>query len=1156
MTNQEDESGFDCGCSHPDHVYEPEISTWICQSCGNVNEEISTDFVHLRVHTHMSLLKGICKTEDLIPLSKAMGYEYLAKTDYDLLCGAPSFIKDCEAAGIKPIVGTNFEVLLDGGSFRITVIAKNSNGYKQLVRLNTKAHVEPLSKSKVGLHGQDILTARDVIILVPQEVPYNEFDAALIYLKKALSPVYIEIYKHLLKGDFASQEAIYLENSQVLSKKHNLPLVATNAVHYTLQSHATAHLVALQINKYNLDMHGSDQHYFKSKDEMAALALPQEAYDNSVHIANSIEPYNVVNNSFIIPNFKDEGGRNLSIAESAALLREEAHAGLIRKNLHENQVYVDRLEVELTMMESKKFSSYFLIIKEIVDFMVSKRLPKAAGRGSAGGSLVCYLLGITELDPIRWDLPFERFINEGRKDLPDIDTDISQDGRPSVLAHIAEKYGVNSTAQIATFQTLGVLAALDNVGRILNIPFSENRAIRKLIPHAAQTIDDIPADAKRQIAEWDGWLDNAEVLIDLAKNIGFHAAGVVISNDPLEDISPILPSNTGILGIQYDMADCGVLGLLKLDMLGVKTLDIIQDAFDRAGVTTNMHDLPYDDEPSMDLVGTGEYVSLFQLDSPGYRKLAKQLKPANFHHVAALNALYRPGPLESGATASYVNRRHGRELVESWHPLMDEVLAPTYGAIIYQEGAMAMSRILAGFSGTDADKFRAGIGKKNADVVNAQLAKFRAGVLANPKVDLPANWQPQNGQPRTKEVWVDELIGRLTGYARYLWNSSHSASYGRITYITAYLEAHYPLHYYAALLDRNTDKKERAADIIKNIQRKGVQIVPPHANESNNTYTVGSDNVLYMGLSAIKGVGKAAQAIIEERAANGKFTSFVEFCQRMPSVNKKAKENLVKAGAFRWDVSITDRDKLDNLSIICDFAKKRNKSFDGSKVPPLVILTQCALRGNEFDDIKRQQHEREVLNSYITGHPAAVYQRLANFIEVQSHQVVTPSMVEECVVGDLLLLFGMVDYVKHAITKRGDPYISFGISDLYTTYRIMVWSPQCNALEGILTEGQMFAIECTVATDKFDPSVYALRVKQVIPLMNGIPVFGLLINDANKAVDIVKSFGGEPSKLRKFGEKHLLEMGSVLMSPASIERVADEHDNGFKIILNTGNEHV
>lgn len=1259
-------------CPNPSIYWSNDFDARICQNCGVIIadwKENETNFTHLKVRTHLSFLKAICKPEKLIEKVKQYNMTAIAKVEFGNMCGAPSFVKDCEDNGIKPILGVEFNVkIYKSVEYPVVFIALNRIGYSELVKLTTIAWCKRKTiKSDPFIIFSDIPQSNNFILLIK---PHNEFIDT--FYQSRMSNIFIDV-------DNIDQ----CENAKIISEQFGYPVVVTTNVLYLNEDDIESYRTALKIGNHNIT-YNSDLNYFKSVENIyTEFGEFNEWIENANKIAGSVQDYGLVNKEFIIPTFKDKHGE-WSIEDACYNLEDLSWTRLRELGLDTDQVYVDRLEYELNTIRNKKFSSYFLIINEIIEYMISTNKLKPFGRGSSVGSLVCYILNITSIDPIVHRVPFERFINQGRKDLPDVDTDITQEGRGDVLKHIADIHGSKKVAQIATYQTMALKAAIDNVGRTLQIPYAVNKELRKEIADDVTNIDDLNFKIKETMHNTDStWVTKSQSLCGVAKNLSYHAAGVVISNNDLDELVPLLPEHDGIYGIQYDMRDCEILGLLKLDMLGLKTLDVIQHTIE--GINLDIYNLPLDDQATFNLISSGNYVSIFQLDSTGYRKLCRQLEPMSFDHSMALNALYRPGPLESGVTDQYIKRRHGKEKPISWHPWLDDVLSDTYQTVLFQEQAMAMSRIIAGFTDVEADKFRKGIGKKIPEVVEACLKDFKKGAI---KMEGLA---PPPGFDGGLEVWIDDLTKKLEGYARYMWNRGHclhgeskiltcnrglipikdivvgeeiwsvrentgnlfrnrvinvinngirdtvkvsssdgrtiistpnhryftakhqyvnasdlrfgdflkmlnkgvshkdptihnnyvkstqlhdkcevwdltmeqdpnfiangfvvhnSAGYGLITYVTAYLEAHYPLEYFVSLLNTNINKPPKLAVLIRSILSKKVSIVPPNLNESGNNYSVGSDDKIYMGLGTIRSVGKSAQTIIDERNTNGRFMSFIEFCQRLPSINKTVKINLVKAGALSWDSMLCDRDKILNTDIISKFAKKRTKKFDGSKAAPLEIAMQCSILGNDFSEIERQENEKTVLSSYITGHPATVYQCLYPYLESGSAKVICPVVLRECDAGESILLIGMIDTLTKKMTKDygpnrpSRPYINLNVSDGESSINFNIWYPLCEDLQKILVVNQIAVFECVTRRDKFREDVMSVSVKNAIMLSYGLPIQGIFWHNGIDYKELLTKIGGIEDTTIAIGNRNYTSIRGVLtIKPDIIKDVVSGIDN-------------
>lgn len=1272
----------------------------------------TSSFVHLRVHTHLSLLKATCLPSDLIKIAKEFCMPALAKTEFGNMCGAPTFVRDCEREGIKPILGVEFSVNFGEVMYPVTFLALNRDGYKQLVKMTTTAWCERKAK-KVDPHilVSDIPSGtKDLIALVD------------IGMNPQLSEVALGIWG-MLETYIEVNKEEHIEMTMAFQQKWNLPIVVTGNVLYTNEEDRVAAGVGLKIGKHSdiLKLPDHVDNWFKPPIFYGTgFEFPQEWVKTTLQIANRVESYGLVNKGFIVPTYKDENKEYTDFTEVHRKLEIESWRGLYEKGKSADPKYQERLQYELDVMKEKDFSSYFLLINEIVLWMKKNKIMVPFGRGSSVGSLVCYALDITTMDPIEWGVPFERFINSGRIDLPDIDTDISQERRSEVLSHIADVHGHDRVAHIATYQTMALRAAIDNSGRAFQVPHIVNRDLRKIIPDDVVEWDKLDDSTKTEVeglmSFQSQWLDVAKALTGTAKNLGCHAAGVIISNEALGELVPLMPppEDDGLLGIQYDMHDCDVLGLLKLDMLGLRNIDIIQYTLDRIktrhNIDLDVYNLPSDDKATYDLISEANYVSIFQLDSTGYRRLCRQLSPENFYHLMALNALFRPGPLEGGMTDEFVKRRHGKKDIIGWHPWLDDVLSITYQVPIFQEQVMAIAKNIAGFNDVEADKYRKAIGKKDAVKFAAAQKQFKEGALKRPGLEVPVTFSG------SLEAWIDDLLEKLAGYARYGWNIGHSClkgdslvstcdrglvpikdikigeevwsiredtgdlfrnrvlnvvnngvrddilsigassrsitctsdhrlfttkhsyvyssklilgdslkmidegtsdgdfnsgmagiadrdhipvisggvvdsieskqscevwdltmeqnpnyiangfvvhncGYGWITYVTAYLETHYPQEYYASLLDAFRGNNKRLPTLLRSILGSGkCKIVPPNVNESFIDYEVGSDNNIYMGLAAVRNVGKAAPEIIAERVANGSFRSFIEFCQRLPKVNKTAKVNLVRSGAFSWDRMLCDRDKVDNIDVIQKIVKKRNKKFDGSKVSPYeVILGLEGVNGHDYTELEMSKNERESLNSFITGHPAAIYHRLSPYLERGNTRAVLPTQISnmECEIGESVLIVGMVDYIYRKMTRENPernqpsrPYLNISMSDSEGLIITNVWWPLCEDLQKIIIAGEIAMLECVVKPDKFRDDKVMLRVDNAINLANGLPVQGVFRLNGNDPTEVVTKIGGIVNNISTLGHRQYASIrGRITVQPHLLDEAINEFGRDIKFLV-------
>lgn len=1116
---------------------------------------MSRKFNHLHVHSSFSLLDGVSKREDLIQKAKQFGMDALAMTEHGNIFNAISFYKECTDASVKPIIGQEFYVAPDNHlnrtyskkseseqeaklgdltyyAYHLTVLAKNRDGYESLKKLSSMAWKngfykkpriddELLAENKNGL----IVLSGCLAGKIARLIVAGNKDKALDEINKQRSMFGEDFYLELMSHGI-SEDAVVNECLIDISKQYGIPLVLTGDSHFTEHGDEFSHEVALAIgtNKTIQDpdrfKFNGEGYWLKSGDEMeevaTAASIPMEALENTINISNRVDDYGFKLTSrkhkSIIPLFRDEHGEAYTNEVCHSLLEAKAWSGLVERGVGENEEYHKRLVVELELIKKKEFSSYFLIIADIVDFMRVKKMPIPVGRGSSLGSLLCYCLFITGLDPIQYTIPFSRFINEGRKDLPDIDTDISQERRKEVIEYIVNKYGKDRVAQIATFQSMAAKAAVDNVGRALGVPSTIRRSVGHLIGDTVKDDkikDIIESNSKvRAIMEQTPeWIRVTERLEGNHRNMGAHAAGIVISNDPIMNHLPLVKDSTeGYLTTQYDMKDISELGLLKLDMLGLKTLDVIYQTLGlikvRHNIELDFHKFPVNDAATYQTISNGKFVSMFQCDSSGMRSVAKQLQPEIFDHLIALNALYRPGPMlkvngELSIMEHYIERRHNREEVDLWHPAFETVFKGTYGLPLYQEQVMAISQIIGRFNDTEADEYRAAIGKKDK-------VKFQAVQDKLVKRGIENGHTPE---------WMADLTAKLAGSARYNWNKGHSLAYSYISYVTAYLETHFALEYYTTLLNVNLGDADQLKVLLSAILQKGIKLLPPHINHSGEYFHT-DGTVIYMGLYSVKQVGETTlPAIMDDRKKYGPYNGYIDFCIRMSPhgrVTKLHKENLAKAGAFSWDTSITDKEKVVNTELIQKIVKK----FEG-KVPPdevyKYVIDKIVLNQEEYSASEKLSLERSVLNFYISSHPVMQYQPLFNlFPDVN---FITPSQINEQMVGTKAIVLGVAEQRLMKQTKNGDPFMVLKLGDQLGNHQINIWSPLAQKAYAKTADDQVVLVCGTIREDKFRPGDNQLNVFSVVPVhsLGGLPITSFYSDDISVANRICTTLNAVPA---------------------------------------------
>ena len=1142
-------------------------------------------FVHLHTHTSFSLLDGISKRDDLIKKCKQNNMSALAVTDHGALYNHIGFYKSAVKAGIKPILGLEAYVAPDSMknreyatkknleigdinayAYHLILLAKNLEGYHNLTKLSTASWREGFyRKPRIDL---DILNQHREGLIVLSGCVGSMTSQAIIQGRNDLAEEYIDKFRFMFGEDFylelmqhdMPEDKIVSEALIGFGQKKGIGLVVTNDSHFTHKDDSMAHEVALCLNTHK-NMHDTDRwkfpgsgYWFKTAEEMAEVVVgagyPEECYLNSEVIANTVQDYGFKLGKHMIPLFRDRHGVQWESDRSHNKLYMACMDGMERLGLSGIKKYDDRLKMELDTIEAKNFSSYFLIIADIINFIRTLDTIPPFGRGSSVGSLVCYTLGITAMDPEEWSIPFYRFINPGRKDLPDIDTDISKKHRKAVIDYIVRTYGDDHVAQIVTFQSMLAKKAIDDAGSALGVPSTIRKMVSKQLGDDVGKEDSIEEllsdnrDAYQMMDQHPFWIDVAKKLEGVHRNTSIHAAGIVISNEPIDKYVPLMRDHEGYRVTQFDMLDVQDLGLLKLDMLGLRTIDTIHETTKfvkkNHGIAIDVFKIPMDDKKTYDLITDGSFVSVFQYDSSGFREMARRLKPDKFELLMALNALYRPGPMLPQKTLdakgkevdapsiadTFIECRWGRQDVATWHKSLDVIMEPTFGMPLYQEQISEMSKKLSNFDDMEADEYRAAIGKKDKVKFEAAQNKFIERGVSN---------------GHTKD-FMDGIAGKLAGFARYGWNRGHAAGYSRISYITAYLEAHYPIEYYTALLNTNIDKSENLTEILSGITQKGVEIKPPDVNVSGSEYSTDGKSI-YMGLYSVRQMGVEANlAILYDRERGGLFKGYIDFVQRvsklgpMPtahplfvehkqpiwerdkhgdipqdynlkSVPSSVIENLIKAGSFGWDDVMTDKDKMACLEKIQKLAKRKKKveNFEFTVIGETVDLRL----GKEYDKLERSAMEREALNFYVSGHPVSNYTKFLSILTADG-RIVTPSQVCNAKPKDAIVILGLLQKKEMKMTKNNKPYLQIKVQDQFGEITMRVWEPLAQQVWPMIQEGSICVVRGSAETDKFREGQMDVYVKSLYTVTGGLPVKGFKTDSQELVLSVCKHIGVIP----------------------------------------------
>ena len=958
------------------------------------------DFTHLHVHTQYSLLDGLSKDEDLATAAKAYGMDALAITDHGAMYGVIHFYNTIRAAGIKPIIG--MEAYYTSGSrtdksrdfktHHLLLLAKNLKGYHNLLKLTSIAHLEGFYykpridwETLVKYHDGLIATSSCAQGEIPQLIIKGELDKAEIRLKDYLDLFGDDYYLELQRHD-GLEKMLKPLNAELLalSRKFGIPLIATNDVHYVKEEDARAQdaLLAIQTrttlnDKNRFTMIDSPTYYLKSKEEMSDLFadLP-EAIENTAKIAGQLD-LTIPTGKMIYPKFPVPEGMT-----PESFLKQMVYEKVEARYPHPGKEIMERVDYELSVICSKGYASYFLITQDFINWAKSSGIRIGPGRGSAAGAIVSYILRITSIDPLAHGLQFERFMNPQRPSPPDIDVDIADVSRDRVIEYVTQKYGEDKVAQVITFGTMEARAAIRDIGRVLGLPYSDPDLLAKLIP-LGSSID----EALLSVGELQELYKNPKYkeLLDLAKRVegvarhsSTHAAAVIIADAPLTNYAPVQrDSKEGKITTQYDMysLDLNVkpdaIGLLKMDFLGLRNLTILQNAVKLIqslhGIRVDLSDLPLDDKKVFDMLSRGETTGIFQMESPGMRRLAKQLKPDVFGDIVALIALYRPGPM--ALIPEFVKGKLEPESIKYLHPDLKAILAETYGIAVYQEQVLKIANVMAGYSLGEADILRRAMGKKSIETMKKEHKKFISQAIKQGYTETLA-----------EKVWV--FIERFAGYG---FNKAHATSYAMISYQTAYLKAHYPVEYMTALMSAESGRDDKMALSLEECRDMGIKVLPPDINHSDADFHVEDDKAslnqraIRFGLGAIKNVGTAAiDNILLERVGGGQFQSFTDFIARVDTqkVNKKVLESLIKVGAFdAYGKRAVILDEIDRVRTKVGKSGAEKDSNQGGLFDTLIteevsIIDDWQSSKQEFGSRELMEMERELLGIYLREHPS------------------------------------------------------------------------------------------------------------------------------------------------------------------------------------------
>ncbi|MES2314841.1 MAG: DNA polymerase III subunit alpha [Patescibacteria group bacterium] len=1068
-------------------------------------------FSHLHTHSHYSLLSALPKVDELVDKAVEFGMPALALTDAGNLYGAIEFFKAAQKAGIKPIIGVDFfmairgrkdmQAGIDNRRTRLVLLAMNETGYRNLIHLVTLSHLEGfyykpridrelLEKYNEGLIAISPSFSGDIVQALKGRNQDKAKEIAEWYKKTfgGKTPEENRLYIEITRHPEMDGHEVNMTTLATFAKSQNIPVMAAHDVYYMVPDDRLARETLVRVNSHSdssdrMSENDEDDFSFISGERAEELFRDMpEALENTAKIVERCT-FEMELGKWVFPAFVVESGRTPDDE-----LKHLVYEGFPVRGLEQTPELVKRAEYELKVIRDKGYAPYFLVVADLLRFAKENGILSNI-RGSVSGSLVTYLSGITNINPIEYEIPFERFLNPDRPSAPDIDMDYADDRRDEMIGYVRRKYGAEKVAQIGTFGTMAARGSVRDVARALGFPVATGDRISKMIPMGSQgfamtiqraltetpelkTMYDTEPDTRRII-------DMALKIEGCARHIGVHAAGVVIAPTALTDFTPLQfdPKGEGKIISQYDMYSIEEAGLLKFDFLGLKNLTIIADAIARIktieGVTVDYENVPIDDKKTFEMLARGETADLFQLNGDGMTRFLKDLKPTTIHDINAMVALYRPGPI--GFIPDYIARKHDRSLIQYLDPMLEKILDKTYGILVYQDDLLMMAHLIAGYSWGEVDKFRKAVGKKIPEEMAKQKEKFIEGCISHSK------WSPK----KAKEVWK-----WIEPFAAYGFNKAHSVSYGRVAYITAYLKAHFPEIYLSAVLSSESGDTEKVAETIEECKRMEIPVLPPDVNESFSQFTVvkggksqevrDKKDRIRFGLVTIKNFGQGiATTIIDERKKNGPFISLSSFLERIKdrNLNKKSLESLIKAGAL--DCFGEDRAVLlGNLDLLLAYNKESGAGHsdqtslfgmmaDSASVPALKLLSAPPI------DMKdRLAWEKELLGLYLSGHPLEKYRD-----NITKSDINIKKALETKKDGDAVVIAVIVTAIRPIQTKKNETMAFMTVADFSGSAEVVVFPRSYKEFAAHLVIDKCLAIKAAVNSRNDEKGFILERVK-------------------------------------------------------------------------------